>query len=59
MTINNKKRGRPQKKDSAKDRLEIRLTEKQKKTYMEAATKSGKQLAVWVRGVLDKAVNDK
>ena len=55
MVINTKKRGRPRKENAAKGRLEIRLTEKQKQTYIEAATKSGKQLAVWVRGVLDKA----
>ncbi len=55
MVINTKKRGRPPKANPAKGRLEIRLTEMQKKAYMEAAAKSDKQLAAWVKDTLDNA----
>jgi len=59
MAIDIKKRGRPLKENAAKGRLEIRLTDNQKKSYVEAATKSGQPLAVWVRGTLDKASKEK
>ncbi len=59
MVINTKKRGRPPKDNPAKGRLEIRLTETQKQSYVEAAAKSDKQLAVWVRETLDEAAKNK
>jgi len=59
MTTNMKKRGRPLKENAAKGRLEIRLTETQKKSYVEAAIRSGQPLAAWVRGTLDKASKEK